>query len=62
MLTRQLNHKLPTAQLSATPHCHFVPLWAYISSSWTTFDWLEDILLMHVHAWCNDTITPINII
>ncbi len=33
-----------------TPCCHFWPLRAWISGSWTTFGWLLDLLLMLVHG------------
>ncbi len=41
---------LSAAQVSTTPHCHYLPLGDWIASSGITFGWLQDVLLTHVHG------------
>ncbi len=33
-----------------TPCCHSLTLWDWISGSWTTFGWLQDVLYTRVHG------------
>ncbi len=41
---------LPAAPVSTTPCCLSLPLGTRISSSGTTFGWLQDVLFMHVQG------------
>ncbi len=51
---------LPAAQVSTTPYCLSLPLWALISGSCSTFSWMDDVLL--TCAWRSHTMNPAHII